>query len=230
MTASVTFRFATANAPESRKQGLVMPQSVRATEFVDWLNRAGIDLAVVQESGTYLQAEVMRRPRWQAVYAPSNDRVNGRDVGNGEVARRRFKEQKVTHIASRRTGRGGPLNLPIVTWVVGGAEVTVIGLHRQTNSADPKQRSRKRMDRKLRRYSRRLDRKGIHHVIAGDINGGAQWADQFPWMQVAAQHTPDIVLVSRSIQFAAAQSHDVPRISDHEFVSVVLTVPKKEKS
>lgn len=225
---AVTLKFATCNVPESRKQGLIMPQSTRARLFVDWLNRAGIDLAVVQESGTYLQAEAMRRQRWQTVYAPRNDRVKGRDIGNGQIARRKLTEAANTFIASRRTGRGGPLHLSVVTWQIDGAEFVVIGLHRQTNSADPKQKSRKRMDAKLRRYSKRLHRKGVHHVIAGDINGNESWARQFPWLEVAAAHTPDIVLVSRSIQFADAQSHDVPRISDHEFVSVVLTIPTKE--
>lgn len=215
-----------ANAPESRKAGCIMPQERRAKMLMQFANSIGADVVIIAESGTYLEAEVtLNRPGWRASYGPPNDHVNGRDIGNGQISRRRIHLAQRRKIASRRTGKGGPLFLTVRLYELDGAEWVVVGFHLQTVRADRLGRSRRAMTKALIRYTRQLVDAGFNVVLTGDTNSGERWDRKFKHLERAHRHKVDTMLVSPGIEVRSTATHMQRRLSDHHFISAVLAIP-----
>jgi len=215
-----------ANAPESRKTGLVMPQTVRAGMLLDFFNSIGADVAVTAESGTYVEEEVeLRRPGWRSSFGPANDFINGRRIGTGQLSRRRIRPAGRRELACQRTGKGGPLFLPVRRYRRGDAEWVVIGFHLQTRRADKSGRSRRAMTKALKQYSRRLVADGFNVVLLGDTNSGRRWDRKFKHLEPAHRNGVDTILVSPGIKVGNRGTYDRPRLSDHHFISADLAIP-----
>lgn len=233
MTAYAPIILETANVPESHKRGLEQNRETRAAMYVRHLNRVGVDIAVNQETGTYLQREIAKRPRWESAYPPPNDHIKERTAGNGQNHLRTITVVDRTFIPVARTvakvRTGPPLNQSVTTYRVttetGDAEFVVIGVHLQAVRDDPTGRSRRRVTTAVYNYSRQLDRAGVPHIIAGDTNSGANWDRTFKHLKPAARHKVDTVLVSRTIKAGPMKVHTLPKVSDHAFVTVELSVP-----
>ena len=230
MFADITLE--SANVPESRKRGLEQNRGKRADMYCRHCNKTGVDIAVNQESGTFLRNEVDDRPGLRTASAPPNDRRPGRTLGNLQTYRRGLRVKALTSIASKRTGKGGALHQTEVTYSIPAdttpATLTVIGIHAQTRRADPLGRSRRRLNRKLVERSEELHAAGVLHVIAGDANDGKRsWARQFRHLKVAAHRKVDWILVSREIEVRGSAVHRLPRVSDHAFITAEISVPIK---
>lgn len=223
------------NVPESHKKGLVQNREVRAGMYVAHLNAVDVDVAVNQESGTYLRREVAEHPGWVSAYPPANDQIKEREAGNGQNYRAKvLRAAGKEHISVPRTVRrfftGPPLHQSVQQYQAvvtdrGFAEFVVIGIHLQAVRDDPTGRSRRRLTEAVLRYSRQLERAGILHVVAGDTNSGARFDKQFSHLKPAARHKVDTILVSPGIKVLGNRIHTMPKVSDHSFITAVLAVP-----
>jgi hypothetical protein len=212
-------RFATTNAPESRKRGLLKDRNKRARRLVRLYQRHGIDAGALQEAGTYAEAAETRSIK--ALWARFNDVVRGRQVGNGVfVKRRRWKSRLLTDLVIKgfddpRSGEPlAPLHIAVVqlTHRRSGFTLKFYAVHRPTRRADNSS-LRTVIDEALHNYTRLDDKARIPWVIAGDMN-----VSPWGWGTNLGNHGVDHIRASEHFEPLGRAVIDRDDLSDHDFL------------
>lgn len=237
-----TRTFATANAPESGKRGL-LPRRVRALSLLRWAARNRVSVLCVQESGTYLSAavgrvltkrttakgKVVQRRRWGRFYAPATAHGEaGRRRGNGVVWNRRHWRLVTTRVVSVpwHDSPTGALYIPVVVLEDrrSGQQIAVASVHAPTKRADRSGRTRELINARVRGIANEAADRGIPLVVGGDFNDGAVLDDlRGSGLKKAAHHKVDWLLTTGKA--SDARTHDLKRarLSDHHAVSARIT-------
>lgn len=238
---SLSRTFATANAPESGKRGL-LPRRVRALSLLRWAARNRVSVLCVQESGTYLSAAVSRvvlkrtakaKPRqgrrWGRFYAPATAHgAGGRRRGNGVVWNRRHWRLVATRVVGVpwHDSPTGALYIPVVVLAYrrGGQQVVVASVHAPIKRADPRGGTRRAINAKVRELARDCEAMGVPLVVGGDFNDGNVRPDvRGSGLKTAAHHGVDWLLTTGKA--SDDRTHDLKRarLSDHHAVSARIT-------
>lgn len=206
-------RFATTNAPESMKKGLLRSRIERARRVARFQRVKKIDVRAIQEAGTYAEQIDATTPLYKTLWATANDFVNGRKVGNGvEVNHWRFKSRLLDEIT---VGKGdNAIHIPVVllTHRISGFQFKFYAVHRPTRTAENRA-LRPVIDEVLREHTKRDDRDGMPWVIAGDMN-----ENPWGWGKELGQHGVDHIRSSRHFHAKGCLAHDRPLLSDHKFL------------
>lgn len=208
---TLRIRFATTNAPESAKRGLLRDRLARAQRLFKFYERKRIDVTALQEAGTY--AERAQTPLHKALWAKFNQIVRGRQVGNGVAVNRwRFASRLLTDVEV------GGLHIAVVlvterpTRGRDPFKFKFYAVHRPTRRAD-NSALRPVIDDALREYTRRDDKAGMPWVIAGDMN-----VNPWGWGVELGQHGVDHIRASHHFEPLGQQVFDRPLLSDHDFL------------
>jgi hypothetical protein len=206
--------FASTNAPESAKRGLLRDRLRRARLLYRFYANHDVDVAAVQEAGTYAEIVDAEVKGLKAIWAKANSIVKGRRVGNGIIGNRvRFKIRKLEDIPV------GDLNIAVaqITHRRTGFTWRHIAIHRRTRRDDPSGEDRTAMNIALRGLIKSIDREGGAWVVAGDANEGEQWAIA-DLGKTLGQHGVDHIIGSKHFIALGQEVIDRPRLSDHAFV------------
>lgn len=229
----VRLRVAAVNAPETARAELLSPPLARAQRLLDLLTADEVDAAAVQESGTYLRRAAGERPGWSSTWAPPNNLVNGREVGNGIVYRGAplaILDEAALQVPMPGHPRG--LNFPVRIFEHRAdadrrARFVMISFHAPTRRDDPDDTTRVAVRRALLAYARRCQRAGLPVVLAGDSNDG-EYASYFRGdLEAAFHHGVDWVLVSPEVRVLGGFSRAIPLVSDHDAIVATLSVPAR---
>lgn len=206
---TLRIRFATTNAPESMKRGLLRDRLGRARRLFGFYRRQRIDVAATQEAGTYAEIVDNETPTIKALWAQFNALVKGRQVGNGVIVNaRRWKSRLLDDVEV------GGLHIAVVmvTHRRTGFAFKFYGLHQPTRRAD-NSALRPVIDAALREHTRRDDKAGTPWVIAGDTNSG-QWG----WGVELGDHAVDVIRSSAHFEPLGQTVAHYPLLSDHDFL------------
>jgi hypothetical protein len=226
-------RVAAVNAPETARAELLSPPLARAQRLLGLLAEDEVDAAAVQESGTYLRRAAGERPGWSSTWAPPNNVVGEREVGNGIVYR--GAPLAILDEASLRVpmpGRPRGLNFPVRIFEHRAdadrrARFVMISFHAPTRRDDPDDTTRAAVRRSLLAYARRCQRAGLPVVLAGDANDG-DYASHFRGdLEAAFHHGVDWVLVSPEVRVHGGSSRAIPLLSDHDAIVATVSVPAR---
>jgi len=207
-------RFASTNAPESRKRGLTPDRWKRVRRLFAFYVNHGIDIGSVQEAGTYAKAVDPEVGKIKTVWAKANSIVRGREVGNGVfVNRLRFKVRKLDDIDV------GDLHVAVVRIKhrLSGFTWTHIAIHRRTRRDDPTGEDRLAMNILVRQFIKDLERNGQAWSLAGDANEGDQWALTRLGVGLGIQGV-DHIRASEHFAPVTQRVFDKPALSDHDFL------------
>lgn len=215
---TLRLRFATRNSPESMKRGLLRDRLKRARRAARFDRLKRIDVAALQEAGTY--AEQAETPRHKALWARFNDIVRGRQVGNGVVVNRwRFKSRLLEDIKVGSGDDAVHIAVVLVTHRRTGWSFKFRAVHKPTRRADNKD-LRPVIDDRLREEHKRDDaaKPPMPWVTAGDFNGpfsqGVQLGD----------HGVDSIVASEHFEPLGQRVYDRPLLSDHAFLTADAAV------
>lgn len=221
-------KFATINAPERTdptKRNLLAPAR-RAIGILRWMRREGIDVAVLQESGSVMRACVAAHPKWQWSAAPPNTVIRGHQIGNALVTRKATiaildKAAINVPLAGRKHGLWLPERLLLHTPT--GATFDAVGVHKARAKGVPGgAASRAASDRLVSERANAAAGAGFPVVIGGDWNGQPPQIEDF---KVAASHKADAILVSGDVLVVARGHSALPGLSDHDAAWAELVVP-----
>jgi endonuclease/exonuclease/phosphatase family metal-dependent hydrolase len=230
---SPRFRVATINAPESLREGLVMPPLARARQLLDFVAATNISISAMQESGTNLREAASARPAWRTTWAVPNNIIRGREIGNGILfADAPFRIRDQANLQVPMPGRPRGLNFPVRLMehradTSRRARFVMISFHAPTRRDDPDDTTRQAVRRALRAYVSRCHRVGLPVILAGDANDGMYASHFRPDLQVAAREVIDYVLVSPEIRVHGELSRSLPGLSDHHAVVATVSVPAR---
>lgn len=209
-------RFVSTNVPESAKRGLLRDRLDRARRVWRFYLRRHVDVACLQEAGTYARQVDLEVTDLKSLWAAANSIVRGRQVGNGVVVNRlRFRTKQLEDITV------GDLHLAVVkiTNRRTGFYWIQFAVHRRTRRDDPTGEDRRSMNNLLRAWIATLERKGVAWCVAGDANEGEQWA--------IANLEAAVVLGQVHVDHVIASHHFTPlgqevvrrrKLSDHSFL------------
>ena len=208
---TIHIRFATRNSPESMKRGLLRDRLKRARRAARFDREQGIDVAALQEAGSYAEQVDGTDRRYKALWAKFNNLVKGRQVGNGATVNgRRFKARLLEDV------QVGDLHIAciLVTHRRAGFKFKFYAVHRPTRRAD-NAALRPVIDGVLREHTKRDDAAGMPWVVAGDMNVS-------PWNPVRGvvlgSHGVDHIVGSRHFEPLGQRVVDRPLLSDHAFL------------
>lgn len=208
---TLQIRFATTNAPESAKRGLLRDRAARARRLFRFYASKRIDVVALQEAGTY--AEQAETRQHKALWAKWNQIVKGRQVGNGVAVNRwRWKTRLLTDVEV------GGLHIAVVLVTERATrgrdpfKFKFYAVHRPTRRAD-NSALRPVIDTALREYTRRDDVAKMPWVIAGDMN-----VNPWGWGQKLGQHGVDHINASAHFEPLGQLVFDRPLLSDHDFL------------
>lgn len=207
---TLRLRLGTRNAPESLKRGLLKDRLTRARRVQNWAIRRRLDVCAIQEAGTWAERVDTETPLRKVLWAKFNQRVNGRQVGNGvDVNRRRWKSELLDDLTV------GDLHIAVVllTHRRTGWQFKFRAVHRPTRRAD-NSALRDVIDDALEEQHRLDDAAGMPWVTAGDMNAG-RWGKRG---RELARHAVDHIRASHHFDPIGQQSVDRPLLSDHEFL------------
>lgn len=214
---TLRLRFATTNAPESMKRGLLKDRLRRARRLYRFFRETRVDVAALQEAGTY--AEQAETPRHKALWAQFNDIVKGRQVGNGVVVNRwRFKSRLLEDIKVGQGDDAVHIAVVLVTHRRTRWFFTFRAVHRPTRVADNAE-LRPVVDGVLREQTKRDDADGMPWVIAGDMN-----VNPWGWGVKLGQHGVDHINASHHFEPVGQHVYDRPLLSDHAFLTADAAV------
>ncbi len=228
---SMRFRVASFNVPETQRRELLTSREARASAVLNLMRDIGVDVAAVQESGTYLKAATRERDAWRSTWGRVNKFVNGREVGNGIVYRNApFRVLDSYNLLVPMPSRPRGLNIPVRLMEhrsEGGARArfVMISFHAPTRRDDPTDASRRALRQALSRYITRCHRQGLVVVLAGDANDGGYGSHFRPDMKIGFHHVVDWILVSRAIRVHGGFSRSMPMLSDHEAITATISIP-----
>lgn len=213
---TLQIRFATTNAPESMKRGLIKDRPLRArlVERFTVLNK--IDFRAIQEGGTYAEQVDEDTPGRKVLWAKANDIVKGRLIGNGlDVNWVRWKSKlledltigtgddaihiAVVQVTERRPGKRE-------SWVQ-----KVYCVHKPTRRA-PNKALRPIVDDTLRDHTKRDDTADMPWTVIGDMNGTLNLG------QGLGDHGPDHIRASHHFEALGQHVVNRPGLSDHHFL------------
>ena len=206
---TIRLRFATTNAPESMKRGLLKDRLARARRLYRFYRETGVDVAALQEAGTYAEQVDATDSRYKALWARFNDIVRGRQVGNGAVINGlRFKARLLEDVAV------GDLHIAciLITHRRTGFKFKFYAVHRPTRRAT-NANLRPVIDSVLKEHTKRDDAAGRPWVIAGDMN-----VNPWGWGTKLGSHGVDHINASHHFEPLGQQVHDRPLLSDHAFL------------
>lgn len=212
-------RFATTNAPESKKRGLLKDRLARARRLSQWAILQRIDFRAIQEGGTYAETVDEETPLRKVLWARFNSFVNGRQIGNGlDVNRRRWRSRLLDDIT---IGKGdGAVHLAVVEaterrprrgrvpW-----KQKVYVVHKPTRVAE-NSALRGVVDAALVEHTRRDDLMGMPWTVLGDGNGPFD----LPNGVELADHLVDSIIGSHHFEPLGQKVVDRPLLSDHRFL------------
>jgi endonuclease/exonuclease/phosphatase family metal-dependent hydrolase len=204
-------RFATTNAPESMKRGLLKDRLARARRLFRFYRETTIDVVALQEAGSYARRIDWEVGRRKSLWARANNIVKGRSVGNGAVVRiGRFKSRSLPDVVV------GDLHIAVilVTHRRTGFKFKFYAVHRPTRRAENKN-LRPVIDGVLREHTKRDEASGIPWVIAGDMNVNP-WS--LPGDVKLGQHGVDHIRASREFEPNGQIVVNRPLLSDHDFL------------
>lgn len=216
---TLRIRFATTNAPESAKRGLLRDRLARARRVFRFYARKRIDVCALQEAGTYSELVDGETPALKALWAKFNQIVRGRQVGNGVVVNSwRFKARLLEDIT---VGTGDEaVHIPVVLVTERATrgrdpfKFKFYAVHRPTRVADNAD-LRPVIDDVLKMHTRYDDKADRAWVIAGDMNVA-------PWNPVngvkLGSHKVDHIVASRHFEPLGQTVVDRPLLSDHDFL------------
>jgi hypothetical protein len=209
-------RFASTNAPESRKRGLLQDRWKRTRLVWQFYLRHNIDIVAVQEAGTYASQVDLEVGKLKSLWAQANSIVRGRRVGNGVIVNRiRFKSKQLQDLTV------GDLHVAVVrvTHRRTGFSFIVFGVHRRTRRDDPTGEDRREMNKALRVFIGELERVGKAWVVIGDANEGEQWGiANLEAATVLGQVHVDHVVASHHFEPLGQKVVEKARLSDHDFL------------
>lgn len=209
---TLRIRFGTRNAPESMKRGLLKDRLARAWRVQNWAIRRRVDVCAIQEAGTYAEQVDGQTSLRKVLWAKFNQRVRGRQVGNGvDVDRRRWKSRLLDDLT---IGKGeGSVHLAVVelTHRKTGFTFTFYAIHKPTRRATNSS-LRGVIDDALREKARLDNKAGRPWVIAGDFNGPFDFGLQL------ADHGVDTITASKDFEPLGQRVVDRPLLSDHAFL------------
>lgn len=209
---SIRIRFATTNAPESMKRGLLKDRLTRALRVQDWALRRRIDVRVIQEAGTYAERVDIDTPARKVLWAKFNSFVKGRQIGNGiDVNRVRFRSRLLEDITVGSGDGAVHIAVALITHRRTGFAWKQYAIHKPTRRAENSS-LRGVIDDVLRQHARLDDKAGRAWVMAGDFNGpfnlGVQLGD----------HGVDTIAASKHFEPLGQRVVDRPLLSDHAFL------------
>jgi hypothetical protein len=216
---TLQIRFATTNAPESAKRGLLRDRLARARKLIRFYENRRIDVGALQEAGTYAELVDAESPRIKALWAQFNQIVKGRRVGNGVFVNSwRWKSRLLEDIT---VGTGDEaVNIPVVLLTERPTrgrdpfKFKFYGVHRPTRRAD-NANLRSVIDDVLAMHIRYDNKAGRAWVVAGDMNVS-------PWNPVhgvvLGSHGVDHIVGSHHFEPVGQAHVDKPLLSDHEFL------------
>lgn len=209
---TLQIRFATTNAPESAKRGLMRDRLLRAIRVQNWAIRHRVDIRAIQEAGTYAEQVDAQKPGRKVLWGQVNDFVKGRRIANGlDVNAWRFKSRLVDN---HTIGTGDDaVNIPVVlvTHRRTGFQFKVRPVHKPTRRADNAD-LRPIIDQVLRAEARRDDAADMPWVDLGDFNG------PFDLGVELGDHGVDSIRGSHHFEPLGQQVFDRPPLSDHDFL------------
>jgi hypothetical protein len=209
---TLQIRFATTNAPESAKRGLLRDRLARAVKVQRWATRHRIDVRVIQEAGTYAERVDIDTPARKVLWAKFNAFVKGRQIGNGiDVNRWRFKSRLLDDLTVGLGDGAVHLAVALVTHRRTGFTFKVYAVHKPTRRADNSS-LRPVIDAALRERTRHDDKAGTPWIVAGDFNG------PFDHGVELGDHGVDSIRASKHFEPLGQQVYDRPLLSDHDFL------------
>lgn len=201
-------RVLVANVPETRKPGLIQPPQLRARRLFRLLNRQGVDIGLVQESGKWAMRQARDRPRWRRAYAAPMWRRGGNHKATGVLARRpvRILDRAQIGPKDRR------LAVALCETPEGFRFVAISG-HAPTRRDDPNQITRTVIRVLLATYV--ADLGDVPVVVGIDANAKAY---EVTGLRPVARHGVDHLLVSPHFRWRGGEVLHRPRLSDHDFL------------
>lgn len=212
-------KFATTNAPESMKRGLIRDRLARARRVAGFYIRHDIDVGAAQEAGTYLEDVDNVRPEIKALWAAANDIVRGRLVGNGVVVkRRRWRAHLLEDITIGDGDDAVHIAVVLLTHRWTGFQFKFYAVHKPRRRGAENTYLRPIIDQQLRAHTRRDDVAGMPWVVAGDFNGSTDLGVDL------GSHGPDHIRGSREFEPVSHYVVRRPLLSDHPFLVAVTEV------
>lgn len=217
-TRTIRLRPATFNAPESFKSGLLTDKVARARRVFEVFIRNRVDVAAMQEAGTFAEQVDNEVISVKALWAHFNDFVKGRQIGNGALIKHwRWKSHLLEDIKVGQGDNAIYIAVVLLTkrWSRKPAQFKYYCVHKPTRTAD-NAHLRPVIDRVLVEHTRRDDAAGMPWMVAGDFNG------PFDLGRRLADHGVDSIRGSTHFTPVRQMVLDRPNLSDHPFLVAVV--------